>query len=106
MKNLLTSFLLLAFILPGYSQDENNFKNVRFGVKGAPSLNWYKPDDPKKIEKAGTKLGFAWGLAIEFRLNSVACIATGLQIDYDRGNLNFLDTASYFYNTKDQELLA
>ncbi|MEW6468543.1 MAG: outer membrane beta-barrel protein, partial [Bacteroidota bacterium] len=59
-----------------------------------------------KLEKAGSKVGFAWGMSVEFRLNAVAVIATGLQIDYDRGYLNFLDTsASYYFNTKDQVLL-
>ena len=107
MKKILTSILLLAFIVPAIAQEENNFKNVRFGLMAQPSLNWYKPDDPKKLEKAGSKLGFSWGIAMEFRLNSVAVIATGLQIDYDRGFINFLDTStSYYYNTKDQVLLS
>ena len=105
MKKILTSLLLLAFIIPAIAQDENNFKNVRFGLMAAPSLNWYKPDYPKKLEKAGSKLGFAWGMQIEFRLNAVAVIATGLQVDYDRGYLNFLDTAVYWYDTKEQAYL-
>lgn len=105
MKKILTSILLLVFILSAFAQDENNFKNVRFGLMASPSLNWYKPDDPKKLEKAGSKVGFAWGMQIEFRLNSVACLATGLRIDYDRGYLNFLDTALYWYDTKDQAFI-
>lgn len=89
-----------------FAQDENNLKNFRFGLVASPSLNWYKPEDVKKIENAGIKAGFAWGLQMEFRLNKVASLATGLQINYDRGNINFVDTANFFYDTKEEGYLA
>lgn len=78
------------------STESNSLKKFRFGLKGAPSLNWYKPDDKKKMESGGVKLQFSYGLVTEFRLSSVASFATGLQVDYDGGKINFLDSAYYF----------
>lgn len=85
-----------------FAQEENNLKNFRFGLIASPSLNWYKPEDAKKFSNAGIKAGFAWGLQMEFRLNKVASLVTGLQVNYDRGNLNFLDTASFYYDTQEE----
>lgn len=106
MKKLLTAFLLLAFTSHAFSQEENNLKNFRFGLLAIPSVNWYKPDDVKKFEKNGSKLGFGWGMQMEFRLNSLISLTTGLQVNYDRGLLKFTDTASYYFDTKDESLLA
>src|ERR1044071_4853211 len=89
-----------------YAQDENNLKNFRFGLVATPSLNWYKTEDAKKKEKAGVKGGFGWGLQMEFRLNKVASLVTGLQVNYDRGNINFIDTANFLYDTQDEGYLS
>lgn len=103
--------LILIFVLAlgagkAFAQDENNLKNFRFGLVAAPSLNWYKPEDVKKMESNGIKAGFGWGLQMEFRLNKVASLVTGLQINYDRGNLHFVDTANFLYDTQEDAYLA
>jgi Outer membrane protein beta-barrel domain len=103
--------LILLFVLAlgagqAFAQDENNLKNFRFGLVASPSLNWYKPEDSKKMENAGIKAGFAWGLQMEFRLNKVASLGTGLQVNYDRGNINFVDTANFLYDTQEDTYLA
>lgn len=95
-KALILLFALTLGASYSFAQDENNLKNFRFGLCAAPSLNWYKPEDAKKFENAGIKPGFGFGLQMEFRLNKVASLVTGLQINYDRGNLHFLDTASFY----------
>lgn len=102
--------LILIFALTlgaqfSYAQDENNLKNFRFGLVASPSLNWYKPEDIKKMESAGIKSGFAWGLQMEFRLNKVASLGTGLQVNYDRGYIHFVDTANFLYDTQDDAYL-
>lgn len=102
--------LILLFALTlgaGYSfaQDENNLKNFRFGLVAAPTLAWYKPEDVKKFENAGIKAGFGFGLQMEFRLNKVASLGTGLQINYDRGNALFKDTANFMYDTQEDGYL-
>jgi hypothetical protein len=104
MKKLLTLFSLLAFSAGVFSQ-ENELKNFRFGLKAMPSINWFKPDDAKKFESAGSKIGFGWGMQMEFRLSSIICLVTGLEVDYDRGFLNYKDTAAYFYDTKEESLI-
>lgn len=107
MKKALILLLMLTLGASySFAQDENNLKNFRFGLIASPSLNWYKPEDVKKFENAGVKAGFAWGLQMEFRLNKVASLATGLQVTYDRGNLNYVDTANFLYDTQEEGYLA
>lgn len=100
--------LLLAVAFTGnlvHAQDgENELKNFRFGLKAIPMITWYKPDDAAKFENGGARLKFGYGLSTEFRLSKVAVVATGLQIDYDGGKINFKDTAYYFLN-RDSELI-
>ncbi|GAB4141190.1 MAG: hypothetical protein Fur0041_16370 [Bacteroidia bacterium] len=106
MKKVL--ILSLSLLFSGkmmFAQDgENDLKNFRFGLKAAPTITWYKPDDKKKFESNGASFKFSYGLMTEFKLNKVAFIATGLQVDYDGGKLNMKDTNFYFMN-KDYELL-
>jgi hypothetical protein len=102
-------FLFLALTIVGkyaFAQDgENDLKNFRFGLKTTGMLTWYKPDDKKKFSSGGVSAKGSYGLMTEFRLNKVAVIATGIQVDYDGGKLNMLDTNYYFIN-KDSELLS
>lgn len=102
-------FLVLALAFGGktlIAQDggENDLKNFRFGLKTSGMLTWYAPDDKKKFESGGVSAKGGYGLMMEFRLNKVAVIATGLQVDYDGGKLNMLDTNFYFLS-KDSEFL-
>ncbi len=83
---------------------ENNIKNVRFGLKTAGMLTWYKPDNAKKFENNGVSAKGCYGLMLEFRLNKVASIATGFQVDYFGGKLNMLDS-NYYFLSKDSEFL-
>lgn len=105
MKKALLLVLALAGGFKWAAAQENELKNFRFGLKAAPTIYWYNPDDKKKFESGGVVAKFSYGLMTEFRLNNVAVIATGLQVDYDGGKLNFLDTSFYFLS-KDNELLA
>ncbi|MBI3512361.1 MAG: outer membrane beta-barrel protein [Bacteroidetes bacterium] len=111
MKKIL--FIFLAFTFGSkyaFTQDsgENDLKNFRFGLKAAGMLTWYKPDDVKKYTSGGVSARGGYGLITDFRLNKVACFETGLQVDYDRGKLNFLtekDT-NFYYLDKDGALIA
>ncbi|HLG04449.1 MAG TPA: porin family protein [Bacteroidia bacterium] len=106
MKKELLLLLVLAFGSKFASaQDENELKNFRFGLKVAPMFTWFKPDDPKKFESGGSRAKFGYGLMTEFRLNKVASIATGLEINYDGGKINPKDT-NYYFLSKDDDLLA
>lgn len=99
-------FILFAILMAGksaFAQDENNLKNFRFGLKFAPSFNWMRPDD-KKTDGAGTVAGIKYGLITEFRLNSVASFATGIEGSHLGGKLTYTDSA--FYMVHDDAFLA
>lgn len=103
-------FLFLALTIGGkyaIAQDggENDLKNFRFGLKATGALTWYKPDNKKLFESNGVTAKGGYGLMMEFRLNKVAVIGTGLQVDYDGGKMNMLDTTYYFIN-KDSEIIS
>jgi hypothetical protein len=109
MKKILIVALALLFAnvanMNTAQAQENDLKNFRFGLKLAPSINWMKPDNEKKFSSEGATLGFGWGMMMEFRLSDVASIYMGLQVDYDKGHLNFLDTTVYYLNVNDEVLV-
>jgi hypothetical protein len=98
----LFSLFLLTSVGVTTSAQEGGDKNFRFGLKFAPSLNWYKPDDVKVIKNDGMKFGYSWGLITEFRLAGMAHLSTGLQLDNDGGRIAFTDTVRYFLTTKNE----
>lgn len=101
MKKLIVLVVAFLFVAsPMMAQDGG--KNFRFGLKAAPSINWYRPDNKKDYTNDGTLLKFNWGLSMEFKLSEVASFATGLEVMYDGGKLNFLDTVGYYM--KDDEI--
>lgn len=87
-------FALSLIARPLLAQDDD--KSFKFGLKIVPSVNWYKPDDKKKFESAGTNIKFSYGLMTEFKLAGSAWFSTGLQVDYDGGKMTFKDTVGYF----------
>ena len=107
MKKILTITALALLTNVGFAQ-ENEAKNVRFGLKVTPSVNWYKPDG-KLISGNGAGVKFGGGLILEFRLAKVASFQTGLQIDSEGGKVKYnnggvaanASTMSYYYNIAD-----
>lgn len=104
MKKFTVLALFTTLLLTGKSliaqEGENDLKNFRFGIYGQPAISWYKPDNPDLMESKGSKLTFSYGLLLEFRLNKVACISTGLAAHYAGGKLGFkTDTLVYGYGT-------
>lgn len=99
MKKLIVLSLAFLLIAPAMKAQD---KNVRFGLKATPTFNWYRPDNKKKYENDGLVMKFNWGLALEFKLSDVAAFSTGLEVMYDGGKLNFLDTANYYYIQDDK----
>lgn len=86
----------LIFLTTNAVKAQDDFdKKFRFGLKAAPSLNWYKPDNVKKFTSNGTSLKFGFGLMTEFRLSNTVYFTTGLELNYDGGKLNFLDSTYY-----------
>jgi hypothetical protein len=109
-----TLLLLLTLVFGGnfaFSQEENNLKNFRFGLKVAPALTWYKPDaSSKNFNKGGSSLKLQYGLITEFRLNKVASFVTGFEVAYDGGKLTVASpstsaTPNFYYLSKDGNLI-
>jgi hypothetical protein len=100
MKSIFTLLVLTVFVATAtYGQD----KNMKFGLRVAPFLNTYKPDNAKDIETAGAKGSFSWGAAAEFNLGENASIVTGLDVIYSGGKYSYLDTVGYFFH--DDEII-
>lgn len=97
MKKLLIIFWGLVFVVAkiGYTQEKDDLKNFRFGLKVQPSIAWYKLDDTKKFESDGSKIKFGYGLMTEFNLNKIVCFSTGIEINSTGGGIKYLDTAYY-----------
>lgn len=73
-------------------------KNVRFGIRTTPSINWMTPDNDKKVQKGGAVMKAGIGLVLEFKLSDVATFQTG--VDYTGAGFKAkygTDTAYYLY---------
>ncbi len=92
-------FFTLGLFLFTCSIAQEAQKNLRFGIKFAPSINWLNPENDKKIKNDGMVIRTAIGLITEFRLTDVASFSTG--IDYmltgGKTSYNGSDIATYFY---------
>lgn len=115
MKKILTITLMVLTTHFMFAQDgENELKNIRFGLKVAPSINWLKPDG-NIIKGDGATMKFGGGLVLEFRLAKVISIQTGLEINMSGGKVKYNNGAtlitpnsnsvSYYYNTLDEAIV-
>lgn len=115
MKKILTITLLVLTCNLLFAQDgENELKNIRFGLKVAPSINWLKPEG-NIIKGDGASVKFGGGLVLEFRLAKVISIQTGLEINTSGGKVKYNNGAtlitpnsnsvSYYYNTLDEAIV-
>jgi hypothetical protein len=77
-----------------------NMGNFRFGLKVQPNLTWLSPEDKKVFTSGGAKATFTYGLMVEYKLNSVASLATGFDFSSFGGRLSSVDTQT-FYNPVD-----
>jgi hypothetical protein len=108
MKQILTITALALVTSCVFAQDDE-IKNVRFGLKVTPSVNWLKAENTKLQAGNGPAVKIGGGVILEFRLAKVASIQTGLQIDMDGGKVKYTNDGtnqvSYFYNTLDEKIV-
>jgi Outer membrane protein beta-barrel domain len=113
MKKIETIFTITSMLALGnlsFAQNtDNEVKNLRFGIKLAPSVNWYKPSG-NIMDGNGAVVKFGGGLTIEYQLAKVISIQSGLQVDLDGGKIKYnngvyntpnSNTVSYYYNNLD-----
>jgi len=79
----------------------------RFGFKVAPALAWLKPDI-KDYESDGSKVGFIYGLMMDYSFAKNYAFGVGLEVSYRGGKLkyeyptsqNVTMTGNYEFNLK------
>ena len=96
-----------------FSQDDG-LRKWRFGLKVAPSINWFKPEG-KLIDNKGVAFRYGGGLVLEYRLAKIISIQTGLQVDFGGGKVKYnngttlstpsSNSVSYFYNNLDDQIV-
>ncbi len=70
-----------------------NVNRLRFGAFVAPTISWMKPtastDDQNKfnVESGGTRVGFIYGLMVDYNFAPNYGIITGIQINQTGGNI-------------------
>lgn len=69
-------------------------RKVRFGLRVTPQPTWLASGD-KNATPSGANFGFGFGLNMEFRLNDVASLQTGIGGDFEGGKYTFRNDASY-----------
>ncbi len=104
------ALLFVAVIGLQFANAQDDSKGFRFGLRLDPSLNWYKVDNEKKFESAGSGLGFGWGLHTEIKLSENASWTNGIGLFYDKGNINYKLSSTtgdsvYYLLNGDDELL-
>lgn len=69
-------------------------KKARFGLFVAPNISWMKPTANKSddklylVDNPGNKIGFSWGLMIDYFFSDNYGIATGFQLTSTGGKMN------------------
>jgi hypothetical protein len=109
IKKMALLFIAAWGLQTANAQDEES-KSFRFGLRLDPSLNWYKIDNDKKFENAGSSIGFGWGLHIEIKLSDNASWTNGIGLFYDKGKVDYKLTSStgdsvYYLLNGDDELV-
>ena len=78
-------------------ENSSSHSKLRFGLITAPTLNWYKTTNARKIKQNGVKPRFGWGVSLDYHFNQITALNFGLQLDYHGGGLSFIDEALYLY---------
>jgi len=75
-------------------------KPFKFGFKLAPAISWLSPDS-KHYENGGGAFSFAWGFTSDFLLMEHYYVATGFNVSYFKGKMNYahsVENNSIVYN--------
>ena len=111
MRKIFTSILFVLVTNFIYSQDDDKVRDLRFGLKVTPSVNWFKPDG-KIISNDGPVLRYGGGLIVEYSLAKIVSFQTGVQIDvgggkvkYNNGTAVNSNSVSYDYSILDDKIV-
>jgi len=87
MKKFLTALLLFSLVT-FMASAQNGETRFRLGLKAAPSFAWLKPD-ADGLSAGAVAMKFSYGLITEFGIGKNYAFATGVDVSYVGGNLNF-----------------
>ena len=94
MKNTWIASLITILLIANVSAQEEtslDYKKRRFGLIGSTSLGWLKPDDERNYSSDGVRLGFGWGLQVEFNIGKTTSFVTGINMEVFKASLNYYD---------------
>lgn len=95
MKKIFAIIFTLVITGSSFAQDNGgSISKFRFGFKVAPSLAWMKPD-MKNFSSDGSKLGFIYGIMMDYNIAKNYALSTGLEVSYRGGKIKY----SYTYNS-------
>src|SRR5437764_2973738 len=92
-----TFVLFFALLFSGILSAQDNASGdskLRFGFKVAPSLAWLKPD-VKGFSSNGSKIGFIYGIMMDYNFAKNYSFSTGVEVSYRGGKLKH----EYVYNS-------
>lgn len=85
---------LLPLVSMSYLMNAQTDAKVRFGLRVTPQPTWYSSGD-KNNSPSGAKLGFGFGLNMEYRFSDVISLLTGVGGDFESGKYQFRHDANY-----------
>ncbi len=93
----LTVFLALLFITVTLSANDDF--GFRFGLKASPNISWFRTET-SYYTNDGLKLGFSYGLIVDYKLTDNYAIGTGVNILRTGGKLKY----RIMYDTGTQQI--
>ena len=95
MKKIFALASVLLITVYSFAQDSGgSIDKFRFGFKVAPSLSWMKPD-VKNFSSDGSRVGFIYGLMMDYNLSKTYAVSTGIEVSYRGGKIKY----DYQYNS-------
>lgn len=104
-KTKVLTLIVFGLLFLNLSAQDDNFSNdkvaklpdedrkVRFGLHFTPNISWLK-SNTTGYEGSGSKLGFSYGLMIEYFLNPNSLLTSGIDLLYAGGDLKYKTTTS------------
>ncbi len=104
-KTKVLTLIVFGLLFLNLSAQDDNFSNdkvaklpdddrqVRFGLHFNPNLSWLK-SNTTGYDGSGTKLGFSYGLMVEFFLTPNSLLSSGIDLLYAGGDLKYKGTTS------------
>ncbi|HLG34261.1 MAG TPA: porin family protein [Bacteroidia bacterium] len=87
MKKIFAIISAVCFVSVAVAQEKPDTK-FRFGFKVAPSLAWLKPDI-MNYSSNGSRIGFIYGLMMDYNFSKNYALSTGIEISYRGGKLKY-----------------